>query len=407
MADPLATESAHRKPLPPGPLTLVIVCGASVRRTALARPALIRIGRDATSDVVVDDSQVSRFHAEIQLNNRVCVRDLGSSNGTRLRGVELRPHDAFEVFRGETIEVGGTVLLLHPSDEDAVLKVQALLARSSSSPMRAVRHLCDQASSTDRNVLLLGETGTGKATLARRIHEQSARREQPLVVLDGASLDRDAVAALLDDPNSSVRRGVGSLLLRRIDALPFDVQQRLAALADSNPRVRLMATTSHGPAELVASGRLRRELRFRVEQLLINVPPLRARVDELAELFIEAITNASHARGLEQPPPVDPTLLETVAGYPWPGNLRELSNRASQAMLVHDDGPLLPRHLLLTSLEPVATPAEDPERARIMQALAECAGNQSHAAKLLGISRRTLSTRLDKYGIPRPRKRAR
>lgn len=400
------TDPVQQDPLPPGPLTLIIVHNGTTRRVELPHRGRLRIGRDPAADVCLEDTSASRFHAELQIAQRVFVRDLDSRNGTRLGGVRLAPNTPKEICRGQPIELGSTVLLLHPSEHVQDLDLRSLVGRSRATPMRRARDLCRHAASADANVVLVGETGTGKTTLAKMIHRFSSRREGPLQIVDGGSLRSDTVAALFDD-RGPLFRSRGTLLLRQLEAFPFDVQQRLAALAErrgDGPGIRLMATCLQEPATLVAAGSVRPELRFRLEQVLVSVPPLRERLDELEVLARDALTEACESLGVDPPELTEP-LLEHMRAYSWPGNLRELHNRIAQAVALRTEGPLGPEHLVLQAADGDAPQADSSERERIIQALSQCAGNQSQAAKLLGISRRTLSSRLDRYHIPRPRKR--
>ena len=140
------------------------------------------------------------------------------------------------------------------------------------------------------------------------------------------------------------------------------------------------------------------------------MPPLRERMAEFPALVEDVLQRECRTLG-RSVPTLTPALMQALTQHDWPGNLRELGDRIAQALVVAPGGTLDVDDLsmLETASMPAAGPesAEEAERRRILEALGRCAGNQSQAAKMLGISRRTLVSRLDKYGLPRPRKRGR
>jgi DNA-binding NtrC family response regulator len=169
------------------------------------------------------------------------------------------------------------------------------------------------------------------------------------------------------------------------------------------------------------AGRFRQDLYFRLNGATLSIPPLRERVDEIEPLALALVRDAA-LRAKKTPPMLSPEALRHLRAYPWPGNIRELRNTLERAVVLAGDRPLQVEHL---PLEPRLLPAEPPapvasssqdeqsalqerldtlERERIVDALARCSGNQTRAARLLGISRGTLIARLDSYGISRPRK---
>jgi len=190
----------------------------------------------------------------------------------------------------------------------------------------------------------------------------------------------------------------------------------------------------------VARGAFRQDLFYRLCGVTLVVPPLRERVSEIAGLVQSFIAEACRQAHRANPPSISPEALWLLQHYPWPGNIRELRNMMGRATLLCSDGPILPEHLPLEriraaiaqSSRPSPAPAPNgdngfhgqlepskqlsppseiepaPRRKadapRIMEALRRCGGNQTKAAKLLGVSRRYLIDRLDDYGLPRPRK---
>jgi DNA-binding NtrC family response regulator len=197
--------------------------------------------------------------------------------------------------------------------------------------------------------------------------------------------------------------------------------------------VRFVSATNRNLEVAVERGDFRRDLHFRLNVMTLSVPPLRERVDEIPALVDTFLTEISEQSG-RATVEVSSEAIGCLLGYGWPGNIRELKNILERAFVLCDGGVIGTQHLPLDKMKrddatttaapgrPVATPAPggpaplpphlpplpDPrkaaERQRILDALAECASNQTRAAELLGMPRRTLVYKLDYYGIPRPQK---
>ena len=206
----------------------------------------------------------------------------------------------------------------------------------------------------------------------------------------------------------------GTLLLDEIGELPLELQPKLLRVLEAGTvkrvgentakrvNVRILAATHRDLEAEVRARRFRADLLYRLAVVVARVPPLRERREDLP-LLVHHLTQAI-APGTRWPP----ALLAAWAEYDWPGNVRELRNAVQRAALSMAAGEQPEASLGLGATEPIAAPAEpgeprEVERRRIEDALAACAGNQTAAAKLLGISRRTLVTRLGDLGLPRPR----
>jgi DNA-binding NtrC family response regulator len=187
---------------------------------------------------------------------------------------------------------------------------------------------------------------------------------------------------------------------------------RLGSVRPHRIDVRFIAATNRDLEAEVARGAFRADLYYRLNGITLTIPPLRVRLEEirpLAETFARQI-----CRDLGRPPPLlPPASVAHLEAYGWPGNIRELKNVIERAVLLSEGQVLEPEHLPLerplTESQKMTTSAAGParsERDRIVEALAACAGNQSRAAKMLGIARRTFVTKLDAYKIPRPKKGA-
>jgi DNA-binding NtrC family response regulator len=205
-------------------------------------------------------------------------------------------------------------------------------------------------------------------------------------------------------------------------ALESQQVMRVGGLSPRTIDVRFVAATNRDIEDQVRQGRFREDLYFRLNGAFLAVPPLRERVSEIEPLAHEFIRATCEDLGRVPSPALRPESLLMLQSYAWPGNVRELKNFIERAVLVAPGAELLPEHfpvqrmastLPLHRIGPPSSPppsesvppeSASSERERILAALAECGGNQSRAAKVLGISRTTLVARLSDYGVPRPRK---
>jgi len=276
------------------------------------------------------------------------------------------------------------------------------------------------------NVLILGETGAGKEVLAQTLHRLSKRRG-PFVGVNCAAFCESLLDSELFGHQkgaftgaSQTRRGVfeaadrGTLFLDEVGELSPPVQARLLRALETRQivrvgstrpvevDVRVLAATNRDVRDQIARGALRLDLYFRLNGITLRVPPLRDRPGSIAALVGEILGKAG------RPASLSPQALAVLGGHAWPGNVRELRNVIERAALLTEDGEIRPEHILLDPVESAATaPAapHDDERARIVAALEACAGNQTRAARLLGVSRATFVNRLTLYGMARPRRR--
>ncbi|HVE84800.1 MAG TPA: sigma 54-interacting transcriptional regulator [Myxococcales bacterium] len=295
-------------------------------------------------------------------------------------------------------------------------------------------------------VLLLGETGTGKEVFAEAVHRASPRRDRPLVRLNcGAFSEALLESELFGHEKGSftgaagVKPGLletaegGTVLLDEIGELPMNLQVKLLRVLERKevlrigglkPRrvdVRFVSATNRDLEADCAAGRFRQDLYFRLNGFSLLIPPLRERPQEIEPLARAFIAEASRAAGLAHPPELAEDARALLLRYRWPGNVRELRNAMERAVLLCTGDQIRAEHLPQEKMRaafivpqpqppprPVAPAAgeADPEKQRILDALAQAGGNQKAAAKLLGISRGTLQSRLDEMGIQRPRKGA-
>jgi two-component system, NtrC family, response regulator AtoC len=305
------------------------------------------------------------------------------------------------------------------------------------------------------SVLIQGETGVGKEVIAEEIHRLSPRTAGPFLRLNCAALSE----ALLESELFGYEKGAftsaekakpglietasgGTVFLDEIGELPMNLQVKLLRVIEEKqairvgglkPRpldVRFVAATNRDLEEQAARGRFREDLYYRLAGATVKVPPLRERpadIEPLARLFVQNAVAHLGGHHLE----LDPAALDLIRAYGWPGNIRELRNVIERAALICGSGPIRPVHLpgkmrggesaSAGDGSPGAPPpapsgqpddgereeAHDPEGTQIIEVLAACGGNQSRAAKLLGLSRSALIRRLEKLGVVRPRKAGR
>ncbi|HEX8111353.1 MAG TPA: sigma 54-interacting transcriptional regulator [Kofleriaceae bacterium] len=364
---------------------------------------------------------------------------------------------------------GRTASQLSAKAQGPVVKDRATGARAdvvvSDPRMRGLHRLVDQVAGSSISVLLLGETGVGKEVFARAVHRASPRAAGPFVEVNCAALtetlleselfghERGAfTSAVSAKPGLLEMADGGTLLLDEIGDMPLATQVKLLRVIEDSqlrrvgglkPRhidVRFVAATNSDIEAQVEQGTFRRDLFFRLNGVTILIPPLRERLAEIEPLARAFIRGCSSPGGGPRPE-LAPEALEWLRHHPWPGNVRELKNVIERAVLLCGSGPILPEHLSTrrptvqtTADEATTRPSPWPRDARphaatdvdvripmfaarprkgsqeeaqwIMQTLERAGGNQTVAARLLGISRRTLVNRLNDYEhVHRPRKK--
>ena len=276
---------------------------------------------------------------------------------------------------------------------------------------------------TPMSVLIFGASGTGKEYVARRIHEQSQRAGKPFVALDCGAIPRDVAASEFFGHKKGAFTGAdadkcgafeaangGTLFLDEVGNLSYEVQvQLLRVLQERRVRplggieerpidIRLVAATNENLEQAVAEGRFREDLYHRLSEFTIYMPQLSERGTDLylfADLFVR-LANEELSRHVEG---FDARAAEKLASYSWPGNLRELNNVVKRAVLMAR-GAFITQDELSAAMGPVrqepitALHDADAERQRILNALQQCGGNKSKAARMLGIDRKTLYNKL-------------
>jgi DNA-binding NtrC family response regulator len=308
---------------------------------------------------------------------------------------------------------------------------------SRSSRMHSVFDRSVAAARSETPVLIVGETGTGKELVARAIHANSRRSSRSFMPLNCAALPRDLVeselfghrrgafsGALTDHPGLFVAAHGGTLFLDEVSELPLDVQAKLLrVLQDGEVRpvgglesrhvdVRIVAASNRRLAAMRDKG-MRQDLFFRLSVLVIEIPPLRDRREDLP-MLIAHFLNALRERGVRPVQGIDPAALDLLSNYPFPGNVRELENMIEglsvalpldcATIRAEDVRSWLHRRGLVPAkrtadAQHVSLNLDELEAWAIGEALRQAHGNKSTAAQMLGISRDTLYRKLHDLGL--------
>jgi transcriptional regulator with PAS, ATPase and Fis domain len=456
-AEPTQTVSAVMV-LPPDftGRRLLVFQGALPTAHRLPEQGAVVIGRGADdADVVVDDRSLSRRHAVLEIgpDGALTVGDLGSTNGTRVRGVRI--DGPTPILPDEVFSLGHVTC--------AVEEVAATTPRTTTSSTPAataktrLEGMVSLVAASTLSVLLHGETGSGKDVTARAIHQKSSRAAAPFLALNCAALPESLLESELFGHEKGAFSGAdkvkpglfesadtGTVFLDEVAEMSPSVQakllrviesrqvQRLGALRPRVIDVRFIAASHKDLQEEVDAGRFREDLYFRINGITITLPPLRERLDELPSIASSLLSTLGPGQALS------PRALARLMEHRWPGNFRELRTVIERAVVMSAGSPVIDvQHLVIdrdrrspaaasaaspatappasrTTSGPVSTTARPPnremsaaelaERERIMTALNDAAGNQTKAAELLGVSRRTLINRIEQYDVPRPRK---
>jgi transcriptional regulator with PAS, ATPase and Fis domain len=297
--------------------------------------------------------------------------------------------------------------------------------------MRNVLSLARRVADSTATVLIQGESGTGKELLARFIHQHSRRHSGPFVAMNCAALPEQLAESELFGYEKGAFTGAthvrmgkfelahqGTLLLDEISEMPLSLQVKLLRVLQEKEvdhiggcqpipvDVRIVTTTNRDLREMVSKSEFREDLYYRLRVIPITIPPLRERKDDLELLggfFIEKFCPPNRMPR----PQFTREALKQLVDYSWPGNVRELENTVQRALLISDGPHIAPAHLLLdrdlngpTIVEKsslVGMTVREMEQRLIGQTLKHVNHNRTYAAKMLGISIRTLRNKLREY----------
>ncbi|WP_434391485.1 sigma-54-dependent Fis family transcriptional regulator [Melittangium boletus] len=313
-----------------------------------------------------------------------------------------------------------------------------------SESLKVIYRLIQKAAPTDATVLLRGESGCGKELFARAVHVNSPRRDKPFVKVDCAALPATLIENELFGHEKGAFTGAdhrmpgkfesaegGTVFIDEIGELPLPVQGKLLRVLQDREfervggtqtlkmDVRIVAATNRDLARMVAEGKFREDLYYRIKVVEVVLPPLRERGgDDIERLTRHFIASAARRHRLT-PPRLSTAALERLKRYRWPGNVRELENCIESAVVL-SEGEILEEHLPLpkvvdggTMAAPAAGAAREPtapetgewlplaevEKRHILRVLDAVRGNRTAAAKTLRIGRNTLGRKLKEYGL--------
>ncbi len=318
-------------------------------------------------------------------------------------------------------------------EENRALKAQLarktemnLIAKSRA--MRQILELIEQIADSTSNVIIYGETGVGKEVIARVIHEVSMRRDKPFVKVNCATLPENLLEselfghvkgaftdAIKDRVGRVQKADAGTLFFDEIGELNLATQVKLLRLAQDKEYERLgssetkkadvhiISATNKDLQKAILNSDFREDLYYRLNVISIEVPPLKERKEEIPALayhFLERYAETKEKSFTQ----ISPQALQLLMDYSWPGNVRELENVIERAIAIGQGDALLPQHLPKElrqepSFPKVGTPLKEMEKQLILKTLEQTSGNQTKAAKILGITRQTLINKLKEYAV--------
>ena len=395
----------------------------------------------------LDGIELLRRIAEDEIQTTVIIITAFGSIETAVQAMRLGAYD----YITKPIDYEALLLAVHRAMErqnliDEVRNLRSALDRrygfesiiGHSKSLLRVLEMAARVSQHDSTVLINGETGTGKELLARAIHLNSRRRNQPFVTINCGAIPKDLIEAELfgyargaftgastNKPGKVEMADGGTLFLDEIGELPLESQVKLLRLIQHGElerigtttakviNVRIIAATNRNLSAMAEDGTFRNDLFYRLAVVPLFLPPLRERkedIPELAEHLLHKAKEKHELQGLR----VAPSVIARLSAYRWPGNIRELEN-VVERMLVLSNGEQITEEDLPEELRRISTPQpanplsfelpdegvslEAIERELLLRALEKAGGNQTRAAQYLDISRRTFIYRMEKHGL--------
>jgi len=407
------------------------------------------------SDIEIEDLGSANGTTLVRAPSLEDSRDDTGSDAHR----PLDPNRRTPLQPGDVLRIGAVIVVLQRKGRSSAAEVKAVESPAAAAPvlvdveMRRAYELVARAAASDISVLILGETGVGKEVTAEQLHRSSPRASGPFLRLNCAALPENLLESELFGHERGAFTGAhatkvglleategGTVFLDEIGELPLGTQAKLLRVLEervvtrvgsTKPRridVRFVTATNRDLSKEVKTGRFRGDLYYRISGLVVRLPPLRQRqseIEPLARHFLDAFCRRS---GQPVPELLEPSLLRLMS-HDWPGNVRELKNVMERAALLANHGVITEEEILLEHSNPEPEPEPEladvddfdsdtavfnvpaaglgdhrGERDRIVRALELCGGNQTRAAKMLGVSRRTLINRLEQFNLPRPKK---
>ncbi len=301
-----------------------------------------------------------------------------------------------------------------------------------SAQMQTLFELISNAAQSDAPVIILGESGTGKELAAKAIHEAGLRRAKPFIKVNCAALNESLLESELFGHVKGAFTGAhrgregrfeacngGDIFLDEIGDLPLSTQIKLLRVleekivervGDHKPTpvdVRIITATNKNLPDLITKGVYRQDFYYRINVIPIQVPPLRERIEDIP-LLARSFFNKIQLKSIKKLQGISNQAMETLMRHSWPGNIRELKSAFEFAFVSCREGMINPEHLPSNIMETMAARADSAARPadldaikkeRLIQALKASDGNQSKAAKLLGLSRTSIWNQMKKFKI--------
>lgn len=422
-------------------LTVEVVEGPDKGRSLCADSEILTIGSAPGNDLVLTDSAVSGYHLELACRaDGVAVTDLGSTNGTRLGATKLQ---RATVPIGTLLKLGRTQLRINDGDG-------ALVALHEGQPLiemigdtRMMRRFMAQiarAASSGVPTLLMGESGTGKEVAARAIHRLGERSEAPFVTVDCGAFSPNLVASELFGHERGAFTGAdrrhvgaferadgGTIFLDEVGEIPLELQpqllgalerqrfRRLGGQNEINVDVQVVSATNRDLREEVNSGGFRLDLYYRLAVVVLRIPALRERTDDIPLLVDHFLRECGHSGPTAEI--VAPEVMASLLKHRWPGNVRELRNWVEATLAMGEAGELAFDGALLGARPGQGAPEESEatfelpykdarstvlhafEERYLKRLLEQCSGNVSHAARHARMDRSYLIKLLQRHRL--------
>ena len=423
---------------------IIISLGPATRIFQIVHGDRFSIGRDAGSDIRIDDPSVSRTHAVIEKRRGVAfISDAGSMNGVLAAGKRIEKKT--RIYPGQEILIGNATLMLFETSrppgrgesgysqagcvhETKPTALEDIIVADD--VMKGIFRMARKVASSNVPALIMGETGAGKDILATYIHENSARYPSRMVRIScpaipetlveselfghekgaftGANAARSGLieeadgSTLLLDEITEISQAIQTKLLRFLDDGKF---LRLGGNSEISVDARIIATTNRNPHEAIEAGHFRKDLFFRLSTVQLYVPPLRDRKDEIVPMA-EAFARRAAEDHAKPPPSMSEDFNERLLAYGWPGNVRELQAVIESSVVMSEGADLtLPLQVRTYGDRPggghssFREKKEEAERDAVIEALENCGWNQTKAARLLGISRRSIVYKIKRFNL--------
>lgn len=386
------------------------------------------IGSGLANELSIADSTVSRRHCEINIDEggSLVINDLGSTNGTAIEGVKVT---SARLAPNTEVQLGRTRIIV-PLLQDRPQLTMSVREQFGNSigrtPLiRHVFHLAEQAAGCDNAVLLLGESGTGKEELAEDIHDESARKDAPFIVLD-CNLFTSLEHAHHELFGAEDYKGVlelasgGTLFVDSIDKLPADAQPLLLRAIETRGDIRFIAASNQDLGAMARDNVFYPPLFYALAVIVIEMPALRRRKEDIP-LLLSSIATRLHASETIIQWCEQPSVIAFLKRYNWPGNIREMrlliERMQSLGRIPADIGVFLygdamqkeedeKTHFMVSADRPYKDAKNDIleafERQYLCDLLARNAQNVTKAAKSAGIERAYLQKLVRKYGMRNP-----